>query len=459
RVNELVEGYVGHEPCHLDDHVSYNGSIINLTGGWHSAGDYGKHDYWGMHIIGVVYSCLFSYESCPDVYDDIDRYDVDGSLVANGVPDILDEAMFGINYIKRLLLPNGSLLGSLVGPLRFVAPEDDTDGIVGNDDDRHLFSGEHHEMANPYEAMWAVASLAKMIYIIDKFGFFNESREELENTALTIYLNYSRLYNYSISMYIPTNGISNLLANYELYRISLNQTYLDRANCIAININKSFYSQFHSGWPFNDELGSWNRVVGFYCWWAYQNGSQSAINMAKNVLNIKWHDHFEPLSSTSENIFHILKMPVENGKIDYFWTRIGLNSYYLTAAFAAFMACNLTGNIDFDLLKFGFDQLSWVLGRNPFETCMVESIGFKNPSIYHHRYAFIPGNPRGAVPGAIINGIIYDENNNPFINENSADGNGIQDMQASASSNEPWLPHNVHFLQALSALKSRLESK
>ena len=108
------------------------------------------------------------------------------------------------------------------------------------------------------------------------------------------------------------------------------------------------------------------------------------------------------------------------------------------------------------MLQFGLKQLDFVFGNNPFGISMVEGVGIHNPPIYHHRYAHIPGNPRGAVPGAIVNGII-ERNGAPFLNVNSAAGSSIQNQLGNAMSNEPWLPHNVHFMLAISALRAIIQ--
>jgi hypothetical protein len=39
------------------------------------------------------------------------------------------------------------------------------------------------------------------------------------------------------------------------------------------------------------------------------------------------------------------------------------------------------------------------------------------------------------------------------MNVNTAAGSSVQDHLADAMSNEPWLPHNVHFMYAIAALR------
>ncbi|MEX2683484.1 MAG: glycoside hydrolase family 9 protein [Candidatus Sigynarchaeota archaeon] len=450
RVHEIVPGYVGHEPCHLDDGIMYKGAWLNLTGAWHSAGDYAKHIYWGMHCEAVIYSCLFAYELAPDLYDGIDLVTVNGAPMPNGIPDILDEAMFGLEYYERSFLDNGTLLGSIVGDLVFCPPEKDTDNIPGTADDRHLFWEENHVLARPYEAMYVAASFAKMACIARDKSYFSSREAEMARFAANIYGNFSTAINVTAPNHpaINSEASSLLLATLEMYRYFGTPSLSSKLDAVAAYIHDHFPDP---AVLWGDELGEWNRVPGYFCYWALVNGSATARAMAADVALAMFNGRFKPLASEPGNLFGMMEVKLDDGRTEPFWSRIGLNSYYLTAAFSAFMAYNITGGTRLDILDFGLKQIGFVLGTNPYGISMVEGVGTRNPPIYHHRYAYIPGNPRGAVPGAIINGII-EKGGLPFMNVNSAAGSSIQDHLADAMSNEPWLPHNVHFMYVMAAL-------
>ncbi len=451
RVHEIVPGYVGHEPCHLDDGIMYKGAWLNLTGAWHSAGDYAKHIYWGMHCEAVIYSCLLAYELSPSFYGGIDRISVNGELVPNGVPDILDEAMFGLDYYSRSYLDNGTLLGSLLGELVFCPPEKDTDNVPGTADDRHLFWEENHIFARPYEAMYVAAGFAKMARIARDEGYFSSSEAMLAAYATNIYGNFSTAFDFTEPNHpaINSDASSFLVATLEMFRYNGSSSLGNRLAQVAAYIHDHFPDP---ATLWGDELGEWNRVPGYLCYWALVNGSATARSMAADVALAMYSGRFLPLASEPGNPFGMMEVKYENGSTEPFWPRIGLNSYYLTAAFSAFLAYNITGATMPDVLAFGLRQLDFVFGSNPFGVSMFEGVGTRNPPIYHHRYAYIPGNSRGAVPGAIINGII-EKDGRPFMNLNTAIGSSIQDHIADAMSNEPWLPHNVHFMYAIAALR------
>ena len=79
----------------------------DLRGGWYDAGDYNKYTSWTARY---VVSLLRAYAEAPSAFGD--DYDLPES--GNGVPDVLDEAKWGLDYLVRLQNANGSVL-SIVG--------------------------------------------------------------------------------------------------------------------------------------------------------------------------------------------------------------------------------------------------------------------------------------------------------------------------------------------------------
>jgi len=92
-------------------------------------------------------------------------------------------------------------------------------------------------------------------------------------------------------------------------------------------------------------------------------------------------------------------------------------------------------------------QLDWILGKNPFEVCMMEGHGAKT-------YPAYPAGKNAKVQGGICNGITAKD----------SDENDIQ-WTAGPEANwwenwrwiEQWLPHNAWYLTAVSALSYRID--
>jgi endoglucanase len=76
-------------------------------GGWYDAGDFNKYTTW---TAGYIEQMLMAYEETPTAWTD----DFNIPESNNGIPDILDEAKWGMNHLLRLQNTNGSMI-ALVG--------------------------------------------------------------------------------------------------------------------------------------------------------------------------------------------------------------------------------------------------------------------------------------------------------------------------------------------------------
>ena len=79
---------------------------LDLSGGWHDAGDYNKYvsfTYSPMHAL------LFAYSHNPTVFGD--DYNIPES--GNGIPDIVDELIYELDWLKKMQLGDGSVLTKL----------------------------------------------------------------------------------------------------------------------------------------------------------------------------------------------------------------------------------------------------------------------------------------------------------------------------------------------------------
>ncbi|MCH5345547.1 MAG: glycoside hydrolase family 9 protein [Muribaculaceae bacterium] len=112
-INELPLNYMrqqrcGFNPvlgdsCHTTDGFrvlsgDLDGSIVDVTGGWHDASDYLQYLTTSAN---AVYQMLFAYSNTPAAVW-ADDYDAAGLLGSNGVPDILDEARWGLEWMMKM---------------------------------------------------------------------------------------------------------------------------------------------------------------------------------------------------------------------------------------------------------------------------------------------------------------------------------------------------------------------
>lgn len=96
--------------CHRSDGMSFYGpmpdsTFIDVSGGWHDAGDQLKYLITGSNATARM---LLAYEESGASFGD--GYDALGRPGQNGLPDILDEARWGLDWIHRLASVPGALV-------------------------------------------------------------------------------------------------------------------------------------------------------------------------------------------------------------------------------------------------------------------------------------------------------------------------------------------------------------
>ena len=95
--------YIG-ELCHqhdgfIVDHPTRSGERIDVTGGWHDATDYLQYTTTSAT---TIYHLLFAYMEQEDKSVFQDEYLANGRRGSNGIPDILDEARWGLEWLVKM---------------------------------------------------------------------------------------------------------------------------------------------------------------------------------------------------------------------------------------------------------------------------------------------------------------------------------------------------------------------
>ena len=90
------------DSCHVHDgrlvlSGENDGLKMDVTGGWHDASDYLQYLTTSAN---AVYQMLFAYTQNPGVWQD--QFDANGLPGSNGIPDILDEARWGLDWMVKM---------------------------------------------------------------------------------------------------------------------------------------------------------------------------------------------------------------------------------------------------------------------------------------------------------------------------------------------------------------------
>lgn len=101
------------DSCHthdgfIVDHPTKTGKVIDVTGGWHDASDYLQYVTTSAN---AVYQMLFAYSKNAEIYKD--SYNASGVQGSNGIPDILDEVRWGIEWLIKMNPDSGEMYNQI----------------------------------------------------------------------------------------------------------------------------------------------------------------------------------------------------------------------------------------------------------------------------------------------------------------------------------------------------------
>lgn len=108
-LNYMRQQRCGYNPylnaeCHqhdgyIVDDAKNEGKKIDVTGGWHDATDYLQYS---TTSVNAVFQMLFAWQQTPDKTIFKDNFDNLGRANPNGIPDILDEAIWGLDWMLKM---------------------------------------------------------------------------------------------------------------------------------------------------------------------------------------------------------------------------------------------------------------------------------------------------------------------------------------------------------------------
>ena len=347
-----------HQPCHLSDAakiIGYKDSTArDLTGGWHDAGDYVKFLKTTAY---TTYMLLFSYEFDPQKFG----YDLD----KNDVPDILEEAKVGLDWLLRCNVDNQTLVSQVQNEsdhnIGWRLPENDSLQF-----DRPAFVSIGKNTIGIYSAALALASriwkekfydedfAAKCLITAEKFYSLRNDVQDIDTT---------------FSNHYPEKDFNGklALASVELYNSTNSEKYLSEAFEYGNKAGSDFW------WS----VGDINSLAHYKI--ALHNP-----DFAKYIYQNLKHS-----KKTSDESF------LREG-LEYSW---GTTNSFLGVSLQAILYKKLTGYNEFDSLN--IYQRDYILGRNPWGISFINNIGTVFSKNLHSQVAFFNN---GYLSGALTAG-------------------------------------------------------
>lgn len=154
------------DSCHTKDgyilyHPTKTGQYIDVRGGWHDASDCMKYTTTSAN---AIYQMMFAYQQNPEAFGDY--YQANGLPGANGIPDIVDEIYWGMDWLNRMNPHKGEMYHQVADDRDHIGmrlPHDDTaDYGYGPNNGRPVYycTGKPQQRGKFMNATTGVASIA-----------------------------------------------------------------------------------------------------------------------------------------------------------------------------------------------------------------------------------------------------------------------------------------------------------
>lgn len=373
---ELEEKYAGpyaHKACHTDP-VSLlwdPSKKFSCCGGWHDAGDYGRYVTAAAVALGHL---LYAYELCPKAFD----LDMNIPESGNGVPDILNECRYELEWMLLMQTEDGSVYHKCTSRKHtdFVMPEDDPlDFIV-----TPISSLATADFA-------AVMALSARIYA----QFDVDFAEKMKAAAIRAWgwLKGNKLFVFTNPAEECHTGFYDDFcdADERLWAATEMARLIGEDDCFG-SINQILELKLAT-----TALG-WVDVAGFASIAVLTAPAGVFDNYLINKLKSAWKDEADRLVKvTEENAFELVLHA-----FDYKW---GSNMVILTDAMVLCFAHKLFGDVRY--LDAAWYQMDYILGRNAMDTSYVTGHGERAFNEPHNRPTVVDGID-AAIPGYVSGG-------------------------------------------------------
>ena len=360
-----IAGEFKHGKCHTDEATVYDDKSTkkDVSGGWHDAGDYGRYVVPGAVTVADLLSAFEDYE----VMDD----DMGIPESGNGVPDMLDEARYELDWMLKMQDEKTGGVYHKVTALVFpetVGPEEETD---------ELFLAPVSVAATADFA--AIMAKASMVYKDYDSDFATQARLSAEQ-AWKYVIDNGDWKGYTNPSDIETGEYPDKNVKDEVYWAAV-EIYL-AGNESA----KSYITKLSADESIISGLG-WADISSYADYDLAKYASEDLKDMG--------------ISRISAVADEIVEQAEKSGYFlgfgsGFSWgsnMRVGNNGEILC------MAANVTGDETYS--KLAKKQLDYLLGSNPLGYCFVTGFGTFSPNNPHHRPSQVVGS---AMPGMLVGG-------------------------------------------------------
>lgn len=364
---EVEDETFGHDVCHNSMAEVYGaGTTLDVSGGWHDAGDFGRYV---VPAAKAVADLLLAYEANPSVHSD----NVGIPESGNGIPDILDEARYELEWLLKMQATSGGVYhqvttSTLPGS---IMPDKDTNQLVID------------PISTTATADFCAVTAMAYEYYIDIDKEFAESclaaaEKAWEYLEQNPELTYNETGDFVADAYTDSSDTDERFwAICQLYRATKSDNYKNQ-----IPVIEGTYYERSIEWH---AIGGYGLIALLTMEDA--DTSLPAYTAAMNAAVFQADEYMMSVESTGYG----------TAVNKFSW---GSNMTVSNAGILLKIAYDLTGEESY--LSAAHTQLNYVLGRNPNGMCYVTGYGTVSPQNPHHRPSIAKGQ---AMKGMLVGGV------------------------------------------------------
>ena len=365
--------------CHLDDAPFFRDpeTSMQVTGGWHDAGDYNKFSGNTALSAGLL---LYAYDLNTCNFSD---HQLDIPESGNGIPDILDEVSWALKWLLKMQRDDGAVYHKVsqekwIG--EFLPDQDPSTRYIFDVSSAATASfaavtalgARHLEEYNPSFSLELYSAALKAWDFLD-MNPENKPEGGFKNPPGVTGGEYGD----------PSDLDERLWASAEMFKLTNSEVYLD------------FFIQNYTKLSLeNIPPISWRDAESLALRAFLSANTPNRYSNDREAISAHIMNHADSLLEIQKanNYKNLLQ------KNQYYW---GSNSVGLAYAFDLIHAYELSGEPEYRFAA--LDQLHFILGRNPYNLSQVTGMGsvsVKNP---YHQLSEV-GKFSAPVPGMLVGG-------------------------------------------------------
>lgn len=373
-LDQSVAGDFSHPLCHGEDAVIYGTDTrIDVSGGWHDAGDYGRYVVPGAKAVADL---LLAYEKNPQAFGDACGIPESG----DGVNDALQEAKYELDWMLKMQDSSGGVYHKVTGKVfpGTVRPEDETAELVVS------------PLSNTATADFAaVMAMAGRIYGAEESGAYKDYADTCLAAARKAWT-YCEEHQDEGGFVNPADIVTGeypdgnskdeyFWAAAELYKATEESRYKDKT------------AELLGGMENIGGLG-WTDVAGYGAYAALTTPALKAdsSNLLKDIENAFLAAAEDVVRVSGENGYMI------NRKDAYEW---GSNMGIANSGMLLCLANEIRPNEEY--MACAKNHLNYLFGVNAVGYCFVTGTGTLSPEHTHHRPSQALGK---CMPGMLVGG-------------------------------------------------------